>query len=217
MLILLLEDEPGSLETLADGLRAAGHVARAAPVETPIAEILDPRPDAVVSVGPQPPEAVTHLAGAGDGVFAVAVLSAESLPLWPMDGPFEEFVLEPVRVAELVLRLALHQCRQKQDDTEVIRSGSLVIDISNYTVSVHDERIELTFKEYELLRFLVSHPGRVFTRDTLLEQVWGYDYWGGSRTIDVHIRRIRSKLPVSVAAQIETVHQVGYRYASPRD
>ncbi len=82
-------------------------------------------------------------------------------------------------------------------------------------MSLGERRIDLTFKEYELLRLMASHPGRVFTREALLNEVWGYHYFGGTRTVDVHIRRLRSKIEDSDHAFIETVWQVGYRLKDP--
>ena len=98
------------------------------------------------------------------------------------------------------------------DTSEVIKCGDLVIDIAKYEVSINGKLIELTFREYELLRFLASNPGRVFTRDALLNKVWGYDYYGGDRTVDVHIRRLRSKIEDSSHTFIETIRNIGYRF-----
>ena len=96
------------------------------------------------------------------------------------------------------------------DSPDVIRQGALAIDTAGYRVFVDGTLVELTFKEYELVRFLATHPNRVYTRETLLDKVWGYDYFGGARTVDVHIRRIRSKIEVGGHTFIETVRSVGY-------
>ena len=213
MLIALLTNEPDNLCALADGLRAAGHIVR---VLHPDSEAADTdAPDAVIAAGPEIPPLAKRLIGA-DGGCAIALLDQDSLPLWAADSAWSDFVVAPFRPAEVAARIALHVARSREDTSEVIQSGALLIDVSNYSVHLGEERVELTYKEYELLKFLVTHPGRVFTRESLLEHVWGYDYWGGSRTIDVHIRRIRSKLPAGTATLIETVHQVGYRYAAPK-
>jgi DNA-binding response OmpR family regulator len=98
------------------------------------------------------------------------------------------------------------------DDGEVIRVGDLVINTSSYEVTLKGERISLRFKEYELLRLLSENPGRVFSRDALLNQVWGYEYFGGTRTVDVHIRRLRSKMEDTDHPFIETIWNVGYRF-----
>jgi len=125
----------------------------------------------------------------------------------------DDFVIEPGDTSELVLRIRrlLHNIGSTRSN-EVIRCGDLVIDLARCEVSVGGRRIELTFKEYELLRFLASHPDRVYTRDALLNKVWGYDYFGGDRTVDVHIRRLRSKIEGLGRTFIETVRNIGYRF-----
>ena len=94
----------------------------------------------------------------------------------------------------------------------MLRRGALVIDLASYKVFLDGSPVELTYKEYELLRFLASHPDRVFRREALLDKVWGYDFYGGARTVDVHIRRLRSKLEHGGHTFIETVRSVGYRF-----
>ena len=96
-----------------------------------------------------------------------------------------------------------------------IRTGDIVIDENSYTAKVRGRTLDLTFKEFELLKFLAQHPGRVFTRAQLLQEIWGYDYFGGTRTVDVHIRRLRSKLGPEFEALIGTVRNVGYRFTLP--
>jgi DNA-binding response OmpR family regulator len=97
----------------------------------------------------------------------------------------------------------------------VIRSGEVSIDEATYTAKVRGRVLDLTFKEFELLKFLAQHPGRVFTRAQLLQEVWGYDYYGGTRTVDVHVRRLRAKLGTEYEAHIGTVRNVGYRFVLP--
>ena len=94
-----------------------------------------------------------------------------------------------------------------------IRSGEVIIDESSYTAKIKGRVLDLTFKEFELLKYLAQHPGRVFTRSQLLQEIWGYDYFGGTRTVDVHIRRLRSKLGPEFEAIIGTVRNVGYRFS----
>jgi DNA-binding response OmpR family regulator len=96
-----------------------------------------------------------------------------------------------------------------------IRSGDLVVDTNGYTASLHGRPIDLAYKEFELLKYLVQHPSRVFTRAQLLQEVWGYDYYGGTRTVDVHIRRLRAKLGGEYEHLIGTVRNVGYRFDPP--
>ena len=92
----------------------------------------------------------------------------------------------------------------------------LVIDLAGYEARLHGRRLELTHQEFELLRFLAQHRGRVFTRDQLLERVWGYQYAGGTRTVDIHVRRVRAKLGAHAGGLIETVRNVGYKMRSDR-
>lgn len=127
----------------------------------------------------------------------------------------DDFIVLPSSVHELLARVRLHLWKTHHISSEdLIAAGRLVIDQANYSVSMEGRTLELTFKEYELLRFLVSHRGRVFTREALLNQVWGYDYYGGTRTVDVHIRRIRAKLGPENEDLVETVRNVGYRFNS---
>ena len=99
-----------------------------------------------------------------------------------------------------------------------IKSGDVVIDEKTYTAKLKGRSLDLTYKEFELLKYMAQHPGRVFTRSQLLQEIWGYDYFGGTRTVDVHIRRLRSKLGTEFEAIIGTVRNVGYRFnTSPKD
>ena len=97
----------------------------------------------------------------------------------------------------------------------MIRSGEVVVDDATYTAQIGQRALDLTFKEFELLKYLAQHPGRVFTRDQLLQEVWGYDYFGGTRTVDVHVRRLRAKLGPEHETLIGTVRNVGYRFVLP--
>ena len=99
---------------------------------------------------------------------------------------------------------------------ELVEYGSLVLNLETYQAAVAGRPLDLTYMEYELLKFLASHPGKVFTRETLLSRVWGYEYYGGARTVDVHIRRLRAKLGEEHANLIQTVRSVGYRFGQSR-
>ena len=101
----------------------------------------------------------------------------------------------------------------KNPSLKEIRSGEVVIDEDSYTAKIKGRTLDLTFKEFELLKYLVQHPGRVFSRSQLLQEIWGYDYFGGTRTVDVHIRRLRSKLGPEFESVIDTVRNVGYRFS----
>ena len=97
----------------------------------------------------------------------------------------------------------------------MIRSGEITVDEASYTARLGGKVLDLTFKEFELLKYLAQHPGRVFTREQLLQEVWGYDYFGGTRTVDVHVRRLRAKLGTDHEQLIGTVRNVGYRFVLP--
>jgi DNA-binding response OmpR family regulator len=135
---------------------------------------------------------------------------------WGMD----DVVLHTCGPAELEARIRLsigrlHATRDDDGDDHVIRSGEVVVDDATYTASIGSRSLDLTFKEFELLKYLAQHPGRVFTRDQLLQEVWGYDYFGGTRTVDVHVRRLRAKLGPEHETLIGTVRNVGYRFVIP--
>ena len=124
----------------------------------------------------------------------------------------DDFVIVPYVIKEIAARINRLTKKESDSSTEQIRTAGIVIDPEKYEVYVDGKLVSLTFKEYELLKFLTSHPGRVFTRDTLLNQVWSEDYFGGDRTVDVHIRRLRSKIEDASHIYIETVRNIGYRF-----
>ncbi|HZD61062.1 MAG TPA: response regulator transcription factor [Anaerolineae bacterium] len=126
-----------------------------------------------------------------------------------------DVLIDPYDTAELGLRLKLAQVRCGITNSEPVENtlviGGMVINFDGYEVMIDGNLLDLTFKEFELLKHLSSHHGRVYTRDQLLNAVWGYDYYGGTRTVDVHIRRLRAKLG-RYESLIETVRNVGYRF-----
>lgn len=124
----------------------------------------------------------------------------------------DDFIFYPCDRQELALRLK-RLFTQSAPANSQVTAGGLTINLQSYEVAVEGRIVELTFKEYELLRYLATHPGRVFTREALLNQIWDYDYLGGTRTVDVHIRRLRAKLGTRYAELIQTVRQVGYRFS----
>ncbi len=130
---------------------------------------------------------------------------------------FDDFCLAPVRPRELEARLKHLFWRTGQGTRpELVEYGDLVLNLETYQAAISGRPLDLTYMEYELLKFLSSHPGKVFTRETLLSRVWGYDYYGGARTVDVHVRRLRAKLGEERAALIHTVRSVGYRFGETR-
>ncbi len=145
------------------------------------------------------------------------VLRVSHLELINMDWFFDDFVLYPFRKGELLARLKqLLWDKNLQGDANLILIGNLKINLTEYSVYLGSEKLHFTYKEFELLRLLVQNPGVVFTRKDLLARLWGMEYIGGTRTVDVHIRRLRSKLGDEFNSIIETVRNVGYRcLASP--
>jgi DNA-binding response OmpR family regulator len=130
---------------------------------------------------------------------------------------FDDFVVTPSRSAELDARLKhLFFRTGRGTRPELIEYGPLALNLETYQAVCAGRPLDLTYMEYELLKFLSSHPGKVFTRETLLSRVWGYDYYGGARTVDVHIRRLRAKLGEEHANLISTVRSVGYRFGETR-
>ena len=134
-----------------------------------------------------------------------------------------DFIVSPPDPDELVIRahraLTAGAGGDADDESHIIRGGRagvLQIDTSSYEVTIKGERVGLRFKEYELLKLLAENPGRVFSRDALLNQIWGYEYFGGTRTVDVHIRRLRSKIGDAEHNFIETIWNVGYRFREAR-
>jgi len=144
----------------------------------------------------------------------IALVRGETLD--SIDGylDVDDFIISPCDDRELVLRIKrlLNHKTESMDSSEFVKHNGLIIDLAKCEVSVDGKVVELTFKEYELLRFLVSNKGRVYTREALLNKVWGYDYYGGDRTVDVHIRRLRSKIEDAKHTFIETVRNIGYRF-----
>ncbi len=126
-----------------------------------------------------------------------------------------EVLYRPLRMSEAVARIQhLFKRIHKVDQKNLITRGKITIDISKYETRVGDKKIDLTYTEFELLKFLCSNPGTVFTREVLLSKVWGYEYYGGTRTVDVHIRRLRSKIEGKSSMFIETVRNIGYKFVS---
>ena len=128
----------------------------------------------------------------------------------------DEFILSPAQTGELVARIkqAIYRVNGPSGQ-QVLKIGDLVIDLDRYDVVMAGRRVSLTYKEFQLLSLLASNPGRVYSRETLLSQVWGYDYLGGTRTVDVHVRRLRSKIEDPDHSFVETIWNVGYRFKAP--
>ncbi|MBR21165.1 MAG: response regulator transcription factor [Microcella pacifica] len=207
----------------ADVLPALGllsHRVRQIPAE-PAALVGAPAADAVIV------DARTDLAAAkslckiltttGAGSPLIVVLTEGGLTAINAEWGVDDVILDTAGPAEVDARLRLVIGRQAiGPETSMIRASGVVIDEASYSAKVHGRTLDLTFKEFELLRFFATHPSRVFTREQLLSEVWGYDYFGGTRTVDVHVRRLRAKLG-DMESLIGTVRNVGYRFTVHED
>jgi len=130
---------------------------------------------------------------------------------------FDDFCLSPFHPKELEARLRHLLWRSgRGSHPEVVEYGDLALNVETYQAALGERPLDLTYMEYELLKFFATHPGKVFSREQLLSRVWGYEYYGGARTVDVHVRRLRAKLGEEHAGWIQTVRSVGYRFGQPR-
>ena len=156
----------------------------------------------------------------GAPVPVLAVVTEGGLVAVSSDWPIDDLVLDTAGPAELDarLRLAAERNASRGNDADAsLELGDLQIDEQTYTARLSGVALDLTYKEFELLKFLAQHPGRVFTRSHLVQEVWGYDYFGGTRTVDVHVRRLRAKLGSEHESMIGTVRNVGYKFVRPSD
>jgi DNA-binding response OmpR family regulator len=151
----------------------------------------------------------------GISIPLVVVVTEGGLAGITSDWGIDDVILDTAGPAEVEARLRLALGRTAEAAVEEggpITAGALVIDEASYSVRLRGRILDLTYKEFELLKYLAQHPGRVFTRSQLLQEVWGYDYFGGTRTVDVHVRRLRAKLGTDYEVLIGTVRNVGYRF-----
>ncbi|MGO4957885.1 winged helix-turn-helix transcriptional regulator [Luteococcus sp. Sow4_B9] len=142
------------------------------------------------------------------------VVTAQALGVFGPSWGIADFVLDTAEPGEIEARIRL--LRRENAGSHIVRCGPLVIDEDAYTVMLGGQPLELTYTEFELLKYFALNPGRVLSRDHLLSEVWGYDYYGGTRTVDVHVRRLRAKLGPEYDGHIGTVRNVGYRFLATR-
>ena len=214
------------------------------PPPTPLVQTLDlagypwkavPSPEGAARLEPDDgwSGAIVCADGDPEGAFALCrALRKRDLPLEPLllllaghqladlelrEDTFDDFCLIPFQDRELDARLRHLFWRTGQGTRpELVEYGPLVLNLETYQAAIAGRPLDLTYMEYELLRFLATHPGKVFTREILLSRVWGYEYYGGARTVDVHIRRLRAKLGTEHEHLISTVRSVGYRFGQSR-
>jgi len=220
-LLLLTRSTQSSVEVL-PALALLPHQVKVIPAEA--SALIDaPRADAVLVDGRHDLAQVRSLTRVirttGVECPLLLILTEGGLAVAAADWGMDDVLLTTAGPAELDARLRLAIGRvaaasDDEDDRHVISSSGLVIDDATYTAKLEGRTLDLTFKEFELLKFLAQHPGRVFTRQQLLQEVWGYDYFGGTRTVDVHVRRLRAKLGTDHETLIGTVRNVGYRFVA---
>ena len=214
--VLVLSEESDQIKGLAAALAESGLACRVYSDGASLMECFNgPAPDSVLVVldnGLSDWQVVSRMKSIRkeNDLPIIALVPQDMLSL-DFDHCVDDFVVEPWRLAEVLARLKrVTKQNGKRDENEIIRYRDLVIDLKRCEVSVSGRTVSLAFREYELLKFLASNRGRVFTREALLNSVWGYDYYGGDRTVDVHIRRLRSKIEDATHSFIKTVRNIGY-------
>ena len=222
-LLLLTNDLTPSAEVL-PALGLLGHQVRVLPAEA--SALVETPPTDVVLVDARRELAPSRslcrlLRTTGVSAPLLLVVTEGGLAAVTAEWGADDVVLVTAGPAEVEARLRLAIGRSLAADEDdgglapEIRAGDVVIDETTYSARVRGRSLDLTYKEFELLKYLAQHPGRVFTRAQLLQEVWGYDYYGGTRTVDVHVRRLRAKLGPEFEQQIGTVRNVGYRFVPP--
>lgn len=222
--VLLLTNSHGASAEVLPALGLLQHQVRILPaeasvlVEVPEMDLLfmDARRDL-----PGAKSLTRLLTSTGIGSPVIVITTEGGLSAISAEWGIDDVILDTAGPAEVEARIRMaigeHMARRTALDptSGEIRTGDIVIDENAYTAKVKGRTLDLTFKEFELLKYLAQHPGRVFTRAQLLQEIWGYDYFGGTRTVDVHIRRLRAKLGPEFESIIGTVRNVGYRFTVP--
>ena len=219
-IVLLLTDAREPAAEILPSLSLLSHAIRVAPASATAAAdgpgadavLVDARRDLV-----QVRRLLRLLRSMEMNVPVLAVVTEGGWAAVTADWGVDDVILHTAGPGEVDARLRLAIGRMAPAASGEVRSGDLVIDEVTYSARLRGRSLDLTFKEFELLKFLAQHPGRVFTRSQLLQEVWGYDYFGGTRTVDVHVRRLRAKLGAEYEALIGTVRNVGYRFVPAKD
>ena len=224
--LLLLTNSTGASADVLPALGLLQHNVKITPQEVSLlidlppvdCLLLDARRDLVAS------KSFTKLLIAtGVDVPIIVITTEGGLSAINADWGITDVILDTAGPAELDARVRIVigkdaiAALEKNPSLKEIRSGEVVIDEDSYTAKIKGRSLDLTLKEFELLKYLAQHPGRVFSRSQLLQEIWGYDYFGGTRTVDVHIRRLRSKLGPEFESIIDTVRNVGYRFVASSD
>jgi two-component system alkaline phosphatase synthesis response regulator PhoP len=205
------------LQPLAHALAEAGFAVAHAPLDRALAPgAAAPSVMLFSMIGRPDAQAIRNVLRSRDllpQTATLAVLRSDQLASFDVQMGFDDFLVHPSIADEAVARVRRAIWKKSGVESDnTLRLGELLIDLGNYKAFVSGRPMELTYKEYELLRFLATNRDKVFTREALLNRVWGYDFYGGARTVDVHIRRLRSKIEDGHHTFIETVRNVGYRF-----
>lgn len=217
--LLLLSDSAGDIADVLPEFPAGGWRTQKMGLKTTEARTLVPiHPDLILIDGTtdvETAEATTHALSLAWEIGLpplLVVVDKDSITRFRFEMGADDFIMTTASSGEISARIAnLARRSGLGESPSVLKVGDLTVNPENYQVYVHGRPLDLTFKEFELLKFLAQRPGRVCDRDLLLREVWGYDYYGGTRTVDVHIRRLRAKLGAEHETLIETIRNVGYR------
>ena len=213
--VLLLSSAPEPTADILPSLSLLPHTVRLAPAVAASADVSPPSDLVLVDARRdlvQVRQLLRQLRAVGLDVPVLVIVAEGGWAAVSAEWGADDVILHTAGPGEVDARLRIAIGRTAPAVSGEIRSGDLAIDEITYSARLHGRALDLTFKEFELLKFLAQSPGRVFSRSQLLQEVWGYDYFGGTRTVDVHVRRLRAKLGAEYEALIGTVRNVGYRF-----
>ncbi|MBI3324713.1 MAG: response regulator transcription factor [Candidatus Omnitrophica bacterium] len=218
--LLLLTDDPAGRKPLKSALLEQGFGVAAAQIGDVFKDDFAPgKADLVVADlerSPAEPHKLCHAIKRErllKDLPLILLVTEEQLGRVDFSWGVEDYLTLPLSPKRLIERVKFLMWKlNKVEANHGLKLGELAVDFERYEVHVNGEPVDVTYKEFELLKFLATHPGRVFSREVLLDKVWGYDYYGGTRTVDVHIRRLRSKIETGRRAYIQTVRHVGYKF-----
>jgi DNA-binding response OmpR family regulator len=215
---VMIVDASEEMRSLAETLEDAGFNVTQSTLERALTGAQGETPAVMIfsMFGRPDPHNIRNMLRSADmphGVAALAVIRTDQLATFDFSIGFEDFIVYPTVADEINARVRRAIWRKSGVESDnTLHAGDLHIDLANYKAFVSGRPVDLTYKEYELLRFLATNRDKVFTREALLNRVWGYDFYGGARTVDVHVRRLRSKIEDRTHTFIETVRNVGYRF-----
>jgi DNA-binding response OmpR family regulator len=215
--IEIMTDRPDEVGGLVSALEGAGHRVGVSSLADSLGHGPDPAiafVDTVKDFG-RGRDACRGIRATSPRVHLIAMIAPEILDAFGPDWGADSFVVDGATPEELLARVRIAIGTSLDEAASVLRVGELAIDPETYQVRLKGRPLDLTYKEFQLLLYLAERPGRVFSRSRLLQEVWGYDFFGGTRTVDVHVRRLRAKLGAEHEAMIATVRNVGYKLEPP--